>query len=163
MHVRDREDVTKISIHAPTKGATKTGNYGDDIIKISIHAPTKGATIQELRSDVDRLFQSTLPRRERRTRSVKTLMSNNFNPRSHEGSDAQLYLCLKIPAISIHAPTKGATHDTCMSILLLRFQSTLPRRERRTMPEVSIPSQQISIHAPTKGATYVFIISIIIS
>ena len=35
----------KISIHAPTKGATYKSGYPVIDILISIHAPTKGATI----------------------------------------------------------------------------------------------------------------------
>ena len=35
-----------ISIHAPTKGATKMGKYEYIGKRISIHAPTKGATTQ---------------------------------------------------------------------------------------------------------------------
>ena len=40
-----------------------------------------------------------------------------------------------------------------MRQLLLRFQSTLPRRERRSTFTVSISNTSISIHAPAKGAT----------
>ena len=55
-----------VSIHAPTKGATSL-IWIDWIIPIvSIHAPTKGATSTALPHLLYRkLFQSTLPRRER--------------------------------------------------------------------------------------------------
>ena len=58
----------KISIHTPTKGATKTYPYGFTITGISIHTPTKGAT-----------------------NGVKPTgnLICNFNPHSHEGSDKQ--------------------------------------------------------------------------
>ena len=42
-------------------------------------------------------FQSTLPRRERRFGSLITVLSNYFNPRSHEGSDhisSQICICI---------------------------------------------------------------------
>ena len=81
-------------------------------------------------------------------------VSLGFNPRSHEGSDtAQADKQNKWNAVSIHAPTKGATYieeilpnDTVVSIhaptkgathvdihlnCIVGFQSTLPRRERR--------------------------------
>ena len=57
---------------------------------ISIHAPTKGATATETN-----LY------------SVR----GNFNPRSHEGSDALRFSWTVAKKISIHAPTKGATED----------------------------------------------------
>ena len=57
---------TKISIHAPTKGATKNTERDTAYCEISIHAPTKGATS---------LLVS------------QVLSYHNFNPRSHEGSD----------------------------------------------------------------------------
>ena len=77
-----------------------------------------------------------------------------FNPRSREGSDEQsfpnltelLTISIHAPAkgatglfslwkvdkiISIHAPAKGATINVAWSQLIDKFQSTLPRRERR--------------------------------
>ena len=41
---------------------------------------------------------------------LKSSWTNDFNPRSREGSDAQAYIKLGlITEISIHAPAKGAT------------------------------------------------------
>ncbi len=77
-----------ISIHAPTRGATC-----DDVTalisgKISIHAPTRGATYLYQAQEVQRLFQSTLPREERLISAIVRAMSiKYFNPRSHERSD----------------------------------------------------------------------------
>ena len=78
----------QISIHAPTRGATKAPKYEDvakefqstlpqgerpavsklfsRIAAISIHAPTRGATISEEHVCVPSEFQSTLPQGERR-------------------------------------------------------------------------------------------------
>ena len=103
---------------------------------------------------LDKLFQSTLPRRERRKRFEKvcTRQSNfnprsregsdeelqvlhkaerNFNPRSREGSDSQQRITSQHCGISIHAPAKGATF---FSFLICH-------------------TTNISIHAPAKGAT----------
>ena len=123
-------------------------------IQISIHAPAKGATDNSDITISRLIFQSTLPRRERRkcvgvgsrayhfnprsregsdikAGSCKSVQ-RNFNPRSREGSDAgRLSISLSI-TISIHAPAKGATTAAKSCPLLLLFQSTLPRRERRT-------------------------------
>ena len=121
-------------------------------------------------------FQSTLPRRERRYLAIHNFVKNfHFNPRSHEGSDDVRAILFEDTNISIHAPTKGATICSHISPTACRFQSTLPRRERRggdimakiligfqsTLPRRERPERPgkpeagsgISIHAPTKGAT----------
>ena len=102
---------SNISIHAPAKGATavpigkiivciyfnpRSREGSDleqtkwaDLLEISIHAPAKGATGMPIYAEaIDEIFQSTLPRRERRQRS----------------GDTDILL-----GISIHAPAKGAT------------------------------------------------------
>ena len=55
----------KISIHAPAKGATVIVVQLSSDGKISIHAPAKGATPKRRFTVTIKLFQSTLPRRER--------------------------------------------------------------------------------------------------
>ena len=77
------------------------------------------------------LFQSTLPRRERRG-----------------GLDTSGFRA----AISIHAPAKGATTERVRQCRRILFQSTLPRRER-PLPPAHPHLRHISIHAPAKGAT----------
>ena len=101
--------------------------------KISIHAPVKEATL---------------------LRCLRLFATDYFNPRSREGSDGLPFYLAVATKISIHAPAKGAT----ICLLLdrgcglyfnprsregsdsasarsrqnwLKFQSTLPRRERR--------------------------------
>ena len=99
-------------------------------------------------------FQSTLPREERRTDGNRSTHNHDFNPRSHERSDLGLEIFNSdgsifqstLPreerplqerfnfishAISIHAPTRGATEAGRPKML----------------------SNHISIHAPTRGAT----------
>ena len=84
-----QNNYSKISIHAPTKGATVDQDKADYSCHISIHAPTKGATDTSCRiADA----------------------SQYFNPRSHEGSDRINIILPLGTIISIHAPTKGATH-----------------------------------------------------
>ena len=89
----------------------------DDVVcafedfEISIHAPAKGATRARIQSNAH---------------------TKNFNPRSREGSDDKLYASAGQFEISIHAPAKGATcRDMRYISTARRFQSTLPRRERR--------------------------------
>ena len=122
------------------------------------------------------LFQSTLPRRERHERRNCNSNPADFNPRSREGSDTAgeadavnlTVISIHAPAkgatfrsascplfsnISIHAPAKGATAKSCKDIKHSRFQSTLPRRERRGCDCRRDGVGDISIHAPAKGAT----------
>ena len=86
-----------ISIHAPTKGATKIPNYNYAYITISIHAPTKGATANN--ADTFSLAEISIhaPTKGATLQTVTgRTMTGNFNPRSHEGSDAfhgRFYLC----------------------------------------------------------------------
>ena len=101
-----------ISIHAPAKGATQSGDHGSGGNAISIHAPAKGAT----------------PKAETGYKPCQY-----FNPRSREGSDRLNRLHLPDYPISIHAPAKGATHRIRDLQRKDRFQSTLPRRERHRL------------------------------
>ena len=124
----------RISIHAPTRGATSFDRFlnilklyfnprsherSDHLphcrvyhkVFISIHAPTRGATkSQFLQMLILPIFQSTLPREER--------------PSS----------------------TTAEAHTSV-------FQSTLPREERRYTRAFFPILHNISIHAPTRGAT----------
>ena len=83
-----RQALKKISIHAPTRGATRVGRrYQPDMV-ISIHAPTRGATSEGCDEPPGWLY---------------------FNPRSHKRSDHCRADCCPRCRISIHAPTRGAT------------------------------------------------------
>ncbi len=143
-----------ISIHAPTRGATKPPYpitrhdtfqstlpreerlqlYREDFERaiISIHAPTRGATNKRMPVSSYRLISIHAP-----TRGATIPLSNH----SHG------------IIISIHAPTRGATRSDCRSSFQRQFQSTLPREERPDLIHHQKNSLQISIHAPTRGAT----------
>ena len=56
----------RISIHAPTRGATLATAILPFTVCISIHAPTRGATRNKETAEITSKFQSTLPREERR-------------------------------------------------------------------------------------------------
>ena len=168
-----------ISIHAPAKGATRTcfpnGSYfayfnprsreGSDCL-------SGGHTINCFNFN---------PRSREGSDDLPTRMARrfgNFNPRSREGSDLIKMVEFQQKRISIHAPAKGATQSRCVIFLkakyfnprsregsdpffriihkpFIRFQSTLPRRER-PVPFCFKPAiSSISIHAPAKGATLV--------
>ena len=152
----------KISIHAPTRGATLTNQKCCFIVKNFNPRSHEGSDCPDRRYRLFRLrFQSTLPRGERRTkggtyvveiRFQSTLPRGerpnpfcffsvfiNFNPRSHEGSDNMLHTPCVRDVISIHAPTRGATALYTLNQCSLRFQSTLPRGERHALFVSNMP------------------------
>ena len=51
--------VRKVSIHAPTRGATILNLNGDWFLVVSIHAPTRGATYRKWDRRIQSRFQST--------------------------------------------------------------------------------------------------------
>ena len=144
----------KISIHAPARGATfchllallNTRNFNP-----------RSREGSDGPSDVTLLtvpvFQSTLPRGERHLPQTRCPENVYFNPRSREGSDEDvttkvdsLEISIHAPArgatstyqhthystrISIHAPARGATQYSAAIRGTQKFQSTLPRGERR--------------------------------
>ena len=56
--------------------------------------------------------------------------------------------------VSIHAPTRGATHhSSTLGLRESRFQFTHPRGVRLLSGSLSICRWCVSIHAPTRGAT----------
>ena len=61
------DNVSYVSIHAPTKGATTDYSLFGMVLLVSIHAPTKGATPHE---------------------RFEYRMVDSFNPRTHEGCDS---------------------------------------------------------------------------
>ena len=123
---------TAISIHAPARGATETrpkhhstnrhfnprSREGSDIF---YGVPAfRGGLFQSTLPRGERrhigvnvlfhdLFQSTLPRGERPREIHPHQSEHNFNPRSREGSDIDRNVCRCVYRISIHAPARGAT------------------------------------------------------
>ena len=99
---------------------------------ISIHAPASGATLEVVEVVRRRVFQSTLPRVERRATSTWSCCRRVFQstlPRVERRG--KIYVVCSRGAISIHAPASGATVIFPLSSCSVTFQSTLPRVERR--------------------------------
>ena len=84
--VKDRLQI--VSIHAPTQGATLRPAAFETPGAVSIHAPTQGATQCVRGCDPGQEFQSTRPRRARLDGDLKAF---------------------HLLFVSIHAPTQGAT------------------------------------------------------
>ena len=78
--------------------------------KISIHAPARGATqIRILKSPEPTNFNPRSREGSDDTIVTPPVFFGHFNPRSREGSDGLYILLLKSFRISIHAPARGAT------------------------------------------------------
>ena len=79
--------------------------------KVSIHAPTRGATFEHWLRKLDNL--SFNPRTHTGcdiANSIKSANAASFNPRTHTGCDVgNLVVVDKTTKVSIHAPTRGAT------------------------------------------------------
>ena len=75
-----------------------------------------------------------------------------FNSRAHEGRDDGFARKVRAVVVSIHAPTRGATHGTYRAYGIAAFQFTRPRGARR-LTDICIYALCVSIHAPTRGAT----------
>ncbi len=99
---------------------------------ISIHAPTRGATDIPCHTSSVGEFQSTLPRGERPGyAALHTVHLTDFNPRSHEGSDGNLYNGV-LRIIDFNPRSHEGSDDSKgrWSRWQKIFQSTLPRGER---------------------------------
>ena len=121
-----------ISIHAPTRGATKWIPCCGQSAHISIHAPARGATNSASMMSALSLFQSTLPQGER------------------------LQLCKKIfQTLKFQSTLPQGERRCCIDMCTIQglFQSTLPQGERPYYTSDTYVQSIISIHAPTRGAT----------
>ena len=106
-----QNNYSKISIHAPTKGATNVNSLTLILIMISIHAPTKGATVPS---------------------ALRQNPQYYFNPRSHEGSDIECcFVDDKDDVFQSTLPRRERRNVPFGTAFFAIFQSTLPRRERR--------------------------------
>ena len=144
-----------ISIHAPTRGATKCGfSNGYFVFNISIHAPTRGATESKKGVDIMGCISIHAPTRGA-TPEAGSLPCpcQYFNPRSHKGSDCRFYLYHLAHHISIHAPTRGATKLLSTRVHLIEISIHAPTRGATRSNSSSLLMFAISIHAPTRGAT----------
>ena len=127
------ENFFEVSIHAPTQGATVPNSHAATSTFVSIHAPTQGATLFSIATPVPVLFQSTRPRRARRE-------SSSVDP-YHE-------------TVSIHAPTQGATRGRQFPGRECPVSIHAPTQGATSTYQGQSRDYFVSIHAPTQGATY---------
>ena len=107
--------------------------------RISIHAPTRGATRALRTAELPAVFQFT-PLREGRPAQGKgagVKWEFQFTP-LREGRPAKDANIMRALIISIHAPTRGATGYCAVPVPIVTFQFT-PLREGRPRPAYSPP------------------------
>ena len=143
---------------------------------ISIHAPTRGATPP---ARCNRNFKRNFnPRSHEGSDKIAAMIvpyHRDFNPRSHEGSDDRSICPLdKLRYFNPRSHEGSDNKPRVTKFWLQKFQSTLPRGERRKGASAARPPKnfnprshegsdvfetrtcdkmEISIHAPTRGAT----------
>ena len=133
-------------------GRDRTRRRGGGVRRVSIHAPTGGATPARDSSMTHAAFQFTRPRGARQVLRVATLHLGRFNSRAHGGRDIRHPHRDRVVVVSIHAPTGGATSRRSATATSRRFQFTRPRGARPGGLAVE-EGILVSIHAPTGGAT----------
>ena len=113
------------------EGSDNTTQSSDVAFSISIHAPAKGATLTKFHISLFIVFQSTLPRRERRYYGICYFCQLPISIHAPaKGATQKGHKSRRDLFISIHAPAKGATVFATSGQSQNLFQSTLPRRER---------------------------------
>ena len=99
-----------VSIHAPARGATQPRTRRKEICHVSIHAPARGATSCSMKRRLFISFQSTRPHGARPEPMRCKQQYMRFNPRARTGRDLALYAVFIVyHSVSIHAPARGAT------------------------------------------------------
>ena len=122
--------------------------------KVSIHAPTRGATLHILKRSSIGQFQSTHPLGVRPSGSISSTSVSEFQSTHPLGVRLWLAAVVSVAAtVSIHAPTRGATPPLLLPWDISKFQSTHPLGVRPVSASAVRRALSVSIHAPTRGAT----------
>ena len=169
--------LTKVSIHAPARGATSHQAEGRPPMAVSIHAPARGATATAATTSSICISFNPRPRAGGDFFNYFFFVfCLSFNPRPRAGGDDIHTPIRGCSAVSIHAPARGATQryyqarrsapgfnprpraggDSPANRRLLaycRFQSTPPRGGRPLVLSGCASGDLVSIHAPARGAT----------
>ncbi len=143
----------RVSIHAPTWGATNRMPTQPKQEGVSIHAPTWGATVVYSIHNVFFLFQSTHPRGVRQKIRFMTTYDLSFNPRTHVGCDMFNNL-----AVRCRLSFNPRTHVGCdlTASRCHRIAGCFNPRTHVGCDTSAFPADKcntVSIHAPTWGAT----------
>ena len=179
-----RFDSTRVSIHAPARGATfenrirlrssrrfnpraregrddKRGLRQFFPREVSIHAPARGATCVRLHLTLHVRRFNPRAREGRDSLDIQNIIvERSFNPRAREGRDYSRDIeSLGKRVVSIHAPARGATKfSRSLTLRLYKFQSTRPRGARRTSTADSLSIRRFQSTRP-RGARLTFFVT----
>ena len=136
------------------EGSDDAGTYTPDANVISIHAPAKGATLHMGKKMSYRIFQSTLPRRERlisRRRLCVPILFQSTLPRRERHK--QIFHKCQVPYFNPRSREGSDRIFSCHNNIWVDFN---PRSREGSDSSLDLPFQfsRISIHAPAKGATF---------
>ena len=109
-------------------------------------------------------FQSTLPRGERLSYTGMQILSPAVSIHAPARGATDQTLDKQVRGlVSIHAPARGATPSCACGPFFnhRQFQSTLPRGERQQPFRRFNAPLHVSIHAPARGATSRFILAVL--
>jgi len=158
------------------RGARRESPVIDDPSRVSIHAPTRGATPPGIKDYRACLFQFTRPRgarpfscdlsscsggcfnsRAHAGRDGRPLHPpwppRRFNSRAHAGRDPVAHIVPASRIVSIHAPTRGATAARDAPARRCHVSIHAPTRGATKSFAATDKAKSVSIHAPTRGAT----------
>ena len=108
-------------------GQRRVVNVGS---RVSIHAPARGATRTRNGYGYGMMFQSTPPHGGRRDQQTSPCPRSRFNPRPRTGGDSTGRKKRVALLVSIHAPARGATKRCVWCEWHVLFQSTPPHGGR---------------------------------
>ena len=154
-----------VSTHAPAQGATPWLCYLPLAGDVSTHAPAQGATTDQMRKEIEGLFQPTPPHRGRpSSRRLKLQQQSGFNPRPRTGGDYKEYGDEQTQlGFQPTPPHRGRLGDGHKGLLGEMFQPTPPHRGRHSLIDLLVdvckrfnPRPRTggdfpSIHAATHG------------
>ena len=148
-----------ISIHTPTRGTTAGTGTATNLAEFQSTFPREERPYYTIVRIQVLQFQSTLPREERPfPTDFVTAFMPYFNPRSHERSDFTGDYTFEVTLISIHAPTRGATHNAGTVGTAKEFQSTLPREERQYFDEPNETPAEFQSTLPREERQFLILI-----
>jgi len=154
--------MSRVSIHAPARGATFCKReFGKDKV-VSIHAPARGATSSLSILARPRFVSIHAPARG--ATCTKELLrypyTSGFNPRPRARGDLEFISFDDDDDVSIHAPARGATAIMRSVIELTTSFNPRPRaRGDRACPQTGLPGPLFQSTPPREGRPWLFLAS----
>ena len=145
----------RISIHAPARGATIFRQNPIWYCPISIHAPARGATYSCQRYADCNVFQSTLPRGERPNKLCRTWPVFVFQSTLPRGERRPAWRRIILVRNFNPRSREGSDARYIRSVISPDISIHAPARGATLYGLLSPSKIHISIHAPARGATVI--------